>query len=320
MRKIILGRTNEHISAISLGTWAYGGSNMIGNTPIGWAGQSDEDSRLALLRAWESGINHWDTADVYGEGKSETLIGSTWDTIPRKDIFIATKVGWDKGPYSYWYNPNHMIKNIERSLTNLKTDYIDLLYLHHCNFGDNDKYLNEAIYTIKKIQLEGKIKYVGLSDWSNKRILKYIKEVDPDVIQPYRNVMDNNYETSGLQKYVNKYNLGVCFFSPIKHGLLTGKYKSPTTFEIGDHRSKVKEFNNKDIIDKMRRNKEQLEKRFSYHENPVMYGIINALFDDSPTGCVLLGQRNIRQVHVASTLGNVLPKKDSDWVKSLYKI
>ena len=114
MRKIILGRTNTTVSAISLGTWAFGGENKIGKKSVGWANQSDRDSRSVLIKAWEKNINHWDTADVYGEGHSERIIGSMWEDIPRKSIFLATKVGWDMGPFSHWYHPKHMKKKDRR--------------------------------------------------------------------------------------------------------------------------------------------------------------------------------------------------------------
>ena len=87
MRKIILGRTNEKVSAISLGTWAFGGAGMSGKFSVGWGGQTDSDSKEALLAAWDNGINHWDTADVYGDGHSEKIIGSMWDEISRNNIF-----------------------------------------------------------------------------------------------------------------------------------------------------------------------------------------------------------------------------------------
>jgi aryl-alcohol dehydrogenase-like predicted oxidoreductase len=319
MRKIILGRTNCEVSSISLGTWAFGGESMNGKMAVGWAGQNKKDSSDALTRAWELGINHWDTADVYGNGKSESIIGEMWPKIPRKDIFIATKLGWDKGPHKNWYNPNHMRKNLERSLVNLRTNCVDLLYLHHCNFGENDMYLNDAISTIKQFQIEGKTKYLGLSDWSSERVLKYIKICDPDVVQIYHNVMDNNYITSELKNYVDKNNLGVCFFSPIKHGLLTGKYKNPVKFNDGDHRSRVKEFQDVKILEKLRKNKTLLEERFKKKKNPVMQGLINSLFLDSDTGCVLLGQRDKKQVEMASLLGEKLAPDDAKWVKKLYK-
>ncbi|MFL2983783.1 MAG: aldo/keto reductase [Candidatus Neomarinimicrobiota bacterium] len=319
MKKIVLGRTNTEVSAISLGTWAFGGANMNGKFAVGWGGQKDSESRSALLSAWKNGINHWDTADVYGDGKSEKILGNMWDTIPRKEIFLATKVGWDKKPGSYWYEPKYMVNNLERSLDNLKTNYVDLVYLHHCNFGKNGEYFNGALEVINNFKKQGKTRFIGLSDWSSVNILKYINRCNPDVIQPYRNVMDNNYVNSGLCSYVNQNNIGVCFFSPIKHGLLTGKYDKPTRFDHGDHRSNIKEFTNQVIIDKMKQNKTLLEERFSYHKNPVMHGIIDALFNDSSTACVLLGQRNAKQVDIAASLGKNMTNKDSQWVKSLYK-
>tara|TARA_B100001142_G_scaffold232610_1_gene230872 strand:+ start:3101 stop:4063 length:963 start_codon:yes stop_codon:yes gene_type:complete len=319
MRKVVLGRTNTKVSAISLGTWAYGGASMSGNFSVGWGGQNDLDSKNALLSAWENNIDHWDTADVYGNGKSESTIGEMWGDIPREDIFLATKVGWDKGAYSYWYNPKHMVNNLERSLKNLNTGYVDLVYLHHCNFGKNGEYFDDALEVVNKFKDQGKTRFIGLSDWSNISILKYIEKCDPDVVQPYRNVMDDDYIKSGLGSYVDKHNMGVCFFSPIKHGLLTGKYKNPTTFDHGDHRSGVKDFANQAIIDKMHQNKILLEKRFKDHEHPTMHGVIDALFNDSSNACVLLGQRNVKQVQVASTLGNLMSDQDSQWVKSIYK-
>ena len=320
MRQVTLGRTKVPVSAVSLGTWAFGGANMSGKIPVGWSGQKDADSKNALIHAWELNINHWDTADVYGEGKSEKLIGELWNTIPRQDIFLATKVGWDMGPYSHWYNPEHMKHKMERSLKNLKTDYVDVMYLHHCNFGNNDEYFDKALETIQQFQKDGKTRFIGLSDWSAKKIVRYINKCNPDIVQTYRNIMDDNYKSSGLKNYIDKNNIGVCFFSPIKHGLLTGKYKSPTTFEIGDHRSKVKQFIDKSIISKMEQNKNILEKKYSNEKNAVMYGIVNSLFYDSPTGCVILGQRNTEQVEIASSLGEIIPKKESEWIKSLYSL
>lgn len=318
MRKIILGRTNVAVSAISLGTWSFGGPNMSGKRAVGWGGQEDTDSQAALMRAWELGINHWDTADVYGEGHSEKIIGQMWTTVPRKDIFLATKVGWDKGPYQSWYNPVHMRNKLEQSLLNLKTDCLDLVYLHHCEFGKNGELLDGAIEALRNFQKEGKTKFIGLSDWSLKSIVKYADRCDPDVIQPYRNLMDDSYRSSGLKALIDKKNLGVCFFSPIKHGLLTGKYKQAAEFDPGDFRGNINDFSNQTILDTMSINKAKLEKRFYEHPNPVMHGIVDALFTDAPTGCALLGQRNLAQVEAAATLGELLNEDESAWVKSLY--
>jgi len=318
MRKIILGKTGAKVSTISLGTWSYGGANKQGETPVGWEGQKDADSINALLRCHEIGINHWDTADVYGNGRSEKLIGSLWGQVPRNDIFLATKVGWDIGEYGHFYHPVHMRKQMDQSLINLQTDCVDLLYLHHCNFGKQDEYFNDALETVRRFQEEGKTRFVGLSDWDLFKIMKYIDAAQPDVVQPYRNVKDDTYGPSGLKDWIDKHNSGVCFFSPIKHGLLTGKYTEPVAFGDGDFRTNVNDFTKTDVIKKMQENKILLEDRFSDHPYPVMRGIIDALLFDAPTGCVLLGQRNVEQVNIASTLGEKLFKVDTDWVKSLY--
>ena len=319
MRKIILGRTGAEVSAISLGTWSYGGANKSGKLPVGWAGQSNNDSTSALKRAWELGINHWDTADVYGNGRSEQVIGSMWKSIPRNNIFLATKVGWDRGYKKRWYDIDVMRQNMERSLKNLKTDCVDLIYLHHCNFGNNNEYFDEAIAVIRKFKEEGKTRFIGLSDWSSKKIRQFIERCDPDVVQPLRNVVDDSYESSGLKQYIDDHNLGICFFSPIKHGLLLGKYTEPAQFEDGDFRSREKAFSDMDFLQNMLYNKAKLDGRFSDHLNPVMHGVVNALFSDSPTGCALLGQRNVDQVEAAATLGDLLSNEDSDWVKNLYR-
>ena len=318
MRKIILGKTGAKVSTISLGTWSYGGANKQGETPVGWEGQKDADSINALLRCHEIGINHWDSADVYGNGRSEKLIGSLWGQVPRNDIFLATKVGWDIGEYGHFYHPVHMRKQMDQSLINLQTDCVDLLYLHHCNFGKQEEYFNDALETVRRFQEEGKTRFVGLSDWDLFKIMKYIDAAQPDVVQPYRNVKDDTYGPSGLKDWIDKHNSGVCFFSPIKHGLLTGKYTEPVAFGDGDFRTNVNDFTKTDVIKKMQENKILLEDRFSDHPYPVMRGIIDALLFDAPTGCVLLGQRNVEQVNIASTLGEKLFEVDTNWVKSLY--
>ena len=318
MRKITLGRTGAIVSAISLGTWSYGGENNSGKIPVGWAGQTDADSKAALIKCWGEGINHWDTADVYGNGRSEQVIGSIWETVPRNEIFLATKVGWDQGYQNHWYDVGTMRHNMECSLKNLQTECVDLIYLHHCNFGKNSEYFEDALEVIKRFQEEGKTQFVGLSDWDLNKIMRYIKQADPDVVQPYRNIWDDNYASSGLQIYVEDNYLGVCFFSPLMHGLLTGKYSEPASFEKGDFRGQVDAFRDQDIIDKMKTNADMLKEQFSDQPYPVIHGVIDTLISDSENSCVLLGLRNITQVETAQALGVAMPSEDVNWVKQLY--
>jgi aryl-alcohol dehydrogenase-like predicted oxidoreductase len=317
MKHITFGRTNEKVSTISLGTWAYGGENVSGGQSVGWADQSDIDSRNALIQAWKSGINHWDTADVYGNGRSETIIGNVWDVVPRNDIFLATKVGWDMGGYDHYYNPIMIQEHVENSLRNLKTDVIDLYYFHHCNF-DTITILEDALALFHRFRDEGKIRFIGLSDWDSVKIMKYIDIVNPEVIQPYRNVLDDTYESSGLKKWVEDNSAGIAFFSPIKNGLLTGKYDKPPVFKEGDFRQNVEDFQDVDLLKKLKMNKTYLENHFYEHPQPVLHGLLGTLLSDSPSGCVLLGQRDEEQVLAASELGDSLSEADVQMVKELY--
>ena len=318
MKQIIFGRTNSKVSTISLGTWSYGSGNVSGGRSVGWADQSDTDSREALIQAWKSGINHWDTADVYGNGRSEKIIGNIWGAVPRNDIFLATKVGWDMSGFDQYYNPKMIREHIDSSLKNLKTDVIDLYYFHHCNFN-SDTIFEDALALIHKFQAEGKIRFIGLSDYDSEKIMKYIDRVNPDVIQPYRNVMDDPYQSSGLKDWVEKNNAGIAFFSPIKNGLLTGKYKKPPVFKEGDFRLNVPDFQDAELLKILRDNKLKLEENFTDHPQPVLHGLLGALLSDSPTGCVLLGQRDVNQVKAAAELGETLSDDDAVWVKELYE-
>jgi len=316
---IRLGRTNANVSAVSLGTWGHGGPRESRGVSVGWSGHDDDLARRALVSAWSQGINHWDTADVYGDGQAEVLIGSVWDEVPRDEIFLATKVGWDMGEYDRFYHPAMIREHLERSLRNLKTDVVDLYYMHHCDFGPGDAWLDDAIEVIRRARDDGKIRFIGLSDWDAKKIVRVIARVDPDVVQPYRNVLDDEYESSRLKAWVSSHDVGVAFFSPIKHGLLLGKYTEPATFPDGDFRQRIPEFGDAEAIARFRRAKEAISERFAGHPEPVLHAILGAILSDAPTGCVLLGQRNPKQVEAASKVGEALSADDAAWVRAAYR-
>ncbi len=131
-------------------------------------------AKAALLAAHAAGITHWDTADAYGNGRSEQLIGEAWSSVPREDIFLATKFGYLQGAAGHFYDPAFMRSQLEASLRNLRTEVIDLYYLHHCDFGPNDEYLDPAIETARRFRDEGKARFLGLSDWDASRIVRFL--------------------------------------------------------------------------------------------------------------------------------------------------
>ena len=306
--------------AVSLGTWGHGGPRVTeSGVSVGWGGHDDEQAKAAIVAAYRSGITHWDTADVYGEGHSEQLIGELWSEVPRREIFLATKFGYTYGPANHPYDPRFMRERAERSLRNMRTDVLDLYYFHHCDFGPDDRYLEGALETMHRLRDEGKIRFIGLSDWDATRIMRVIARIDPDVVQPYRNLVDDDYESSGLKQWADSHDVGVAFFSPLKHGLLLGKYDRPASYGEGDFRSNVADFRDPAAIERYQRAAAAMRTRFSSHPEPVLHAVVGALLTGNRSACVLLGQRNPRQVAAAAAVGEALSKQDAEWVAAQYR-
>lgn len=319
MRRIRLGRTNVDVPAVSLGTWGHGGPNVNHGVNVGWTGHDDGLAKEALVAAYRAGITHWDTADAYGGGHAEKLIGEVFAEVPRGEIFLATKFGWVTGTSRHFYDVAFMREQAERSLRNMRTDVIDLYYFHHCDFGPNDEYFDGALETMHRLREEGKVRFIGLSDWDATRIMKFIGRVDPDVVQPYRNVVDDAYVSSGLQEWVDSNDLGVAFFSPLKHGLLLGKYDAPVEYGEGDFRSGVADFKDAAAIERYKHAAAEMRRRFTGHPEPVLHAVTGALLAGNPTACVLLGQRNPAQVAAAAAVGEALSEEEAAWVAGMYR-
>jgi len=321
MRTIRFGRTSATVPTVSLGTWGHGGPNTNEGASVGWSGNDDTAAKEAIAAAYRNGITHWDTADAYGNGHAESLIGEMWHdgTIPRREIFLASKFGYVKGPPGHFYDPEFMHEQCKRSLHNMRVQVIDLYYFHHCDFGPNDEYFPDALKMMRRLKREGKIRHIGISDWDSRKIMRFIDRVEPDVVQPYRNLIDDDYEASGLRKYVALRDLGVAFFSPLMHGLLLGKYEQPQQFPEGDFRRNVPHFGDSSFIARMKHAAKMMRMRFANHPEPVLHAVVGALLTGNPTATVLLGQRNPKQVEDASAAGEPLTAQEADWVRRVYR-
>ncbi|HEX6642468.1 MAG TPA: aldo/keto reductase, partial [Thermoanaerobaculia bacterium] len=255
-----------------------------------------------------------------GDGHAEELIGEVWDDVPRGEIFLATKFGYIQGPEKHPYDPKFMREQAERSLRNMRTDVLDLYYFHHCDFGPDDRYFDGALEAMHRLRDEGKVRFIGLSDWDGTRLMRFIERVDPDVVQPYRNLVDDDYESSGMKQWVDTHDLGVAFFSPLKHGLLLGKYKETVDHGKGDFRSNVADFRDPEAIARYQRAAAAMREKFgNVSEEPVMHAVVGALLTGNPTACVLLGQRSAKQVAAAAKVGEALSEDDARWVAAQYR-
>lgn len=319
MRTIRLGKTELQVSALSLGTWSHGGPNQVGPRAVGWSGFHEETALESLRAAHRVGIRHWDTADVYGSGKSETLIGKVLKELPREDIILASKVGWDPGPHDHFYEGKWVRNQVESSLKRLGIDCMDLYYMHHCHFGPGDERLDEVMELMHRFREEGKIRFIGLSDWDATAISRVIHRVEPDVVQPFRCMLYDSLSHGPLREAVDSLDAGLAFFSPLRHGLLLGKYEEPATFGDGDFRTSIEGFTDPDVLDGVRQRAEKLRDRFGPSTSAVIRGLTGTLLEDSPTACALVGLRNVQQVEMALEAASALSGEEAEWVRGLYE-
>jgi aryl-alcohol dehydrogenase-like predicted oxidoreductase len=134
----------------------------------------------------------------------------------------------------------------------------------------------------------------------------------------YRNVSDDRYHESGLADWVAANDVGVAFFSPLRHGLLLGLFEGPVTFGAGDHRNDIPDFRDVALLHQLSACRGQLESRFAGKTEPVLHGLVGALLTGAPTGSVVLGQHRPSQVVAAATTGEALSEEDANWVRNLY--
>ena len=155
------GNTDLLVSEIGFGAWAIGGGAMIGNTAIGWGDADDNVSIKAIQTALEAGINFFDTADIYGLGHSEELLGKTISN--KKEVIIATKVGnvSRNDQFTVDYSKEYILKACEASLKKLRREAIDYYQLHSVRMQHLQK--GECIAAMQQLEQQGKIKYWGIS-------------------------------------------------------------------------------------------------------------------------------------------------------------
>ena len=163
MKYRLLGRTGLQISEIGFGGWAIGGPFEVNGIPAGWGPVDDRQSRAAVLLALDRGINFFDTADIYGLGHSETILGDALRGH-RDQVVIASKVGNRIGPEGRTckdFSSAHIVKACEVSLQRLRTDYIDLYQLH--NPSAVALWNGDAPEALERLQGAGKIRHFGVS-------------------------------------------------------------------------------------------------------------------------------------------------------------
>lgn len=227
-KKRPLGDTGITVSEIGFGTWGLSGTSY---GPV-----DDDESRAALSRALDLGINFFDTADLYGDGHSETIVGEVLK--PHRDkVVIATKGG--SLPHTGFYmpqdfSPSYLKSALDKSLQRLGTDYVDLYQLHSPAIDAVD--WDPIIECLNSLKNDGTIKAYGVSVRGPKDALWLLERYPIQVIQANFNLIDHRVIESGLLDVVRTKSVGLIARTPLCFGFLSGNINENTEFAEGDHR------------------------------------------------------------------------------------
>jgi aryl-alcohol dehydrogenase-like predicted oxidoreductase len=229
------GNTDLHVSAIGFGAWAIGGAAMIGDTAIGWGDADDKVSVAAIEASMDKGINFFDTADIYGLGHSEELLGRTIGK--NKQMIIASKVGnvSRNEQFTVDYSKKYILGACEASLKRLQREAIDYYQLHSARLSHLQE--GECIEAMQQLQQEGKIRYWGLSLNTFDAIpeTEYLmKSGSGNGFQLVLNIL--NQKALPLVKHAAAKGYGIIARMPLQFGLLTGKFDKGVSFAANDHR------------------------------------------------------------------------------------
>lgn len=232
--RVYLGVTGLEVSPICFGTWQL--------SPRFWGEQSKSDILAAMDTAFNAGINFFDTADAYGDGYAETVVGEFLTDKPHDAVVICTKVFNHFNPDASRYpdlSPEHIRQRCELQLRRMGIEIIDLYLLH---MFDPLTALADVAETLESLKKQGKIRSYGLSNHTLEQLQAQRRFGDYDVVQPSYSLIDNRIE-SDLLPYCQAENIGVMVYSPLHKGLLTGKYIGSETFT--DFRKYHPDFNGK---------------------------------------------------------------------------
>ena len=215
-----LGKTDIKVNPIGLGTNAVGGHNLYPNL-------DEEQGKDVVRAAIENGVTLLDTAFIYGPGRSEELVGEVVKEYNREDVVIATKGAhyFDGDETKLSNDPEFLKEQVENSLKRLQTDYIDLYYIH---FPDEDTPKDKAVATLQELKEQGKIKAIGVSNFSLEQLKEANKDGHVDVVQLEYNLL--NRENEEILNYTAENNITFIPYFPLVSGLLAGKYDENTTF------------------------------------------------------------------------------------------
>lgn len=280
------------MSEVGFGAWAIGGGAMIGDTAIGWGEVDDEEAGAALHAALDAGITFFDTADIYGLGHSETLLGKHIGS--RTDVVIATKVGnvARDGKFTIDYSPAHIRQACEGSLRRLKRGHIDYYQLHTARM---EHLINgECLLALQQLQQEGKVRHWGLSLNTFAPLEEAQWMMQHGSGQGFQLVFNIiNQRALPLLSEARHRGYGLIARMPLQFGLLTGKFDAATRFAANDHRKNRLTVN---VIDSTREALQPIGQLCSKYDCTPAQLALSYVLSYPEVSVVIPGMRNRSQV------------------------
>jgi aryl-alcohol dehydrogenase-like predicted oxidoreductase len=232
-----LGRTGLRVSEVGFGAWAIGGPSKLGELEVGWGEVDDAMSLRAIDAAYDAGVTFFDTADVYGAGRSEALLGKALKA-KRDRVVIATK-GGNRTVDGRWlkdFSKGWIQEALDASLARLGMDYVDLYQLHSPT--DTADYRDETFEALKALKVQGKIRHYGVSVGPAAHGPWAIRNTRADTIQVVYNMLEREPEDE-LLPLAQAQGVGIIARVPLASGFLTGKFAADVTFPGTDHRART---------------------------------------------------------------------------------
>lgn len=245
----VFGKTGWRVSQVGLGCWQFGGAIVLDGKPDGWSGITDEESSATIKRAVEFGVNFFDTADMYGWGHSEEVLGWTLKELGHRDrYYIATKVGFwcdDQGCRTRNESKDYILSACDASLQRLQTDRIDL---YQCHLWRTE-FWTEFLDAFETLQKQGKIRFYGVSTNDFDIIRHFDERKRLASVQSNYNLLDRHVEQDILP-YCRERGIAFIARGPLAMGKLSGRFTKDQRFDVDDIRNKWLEGDNRQTFER----------------------------------------------------------------------
>jgi aryl-alcohol dehydrogenase-like predicted oxidoreductase len=294
MKYITLGKTDLTVSRVAFGTWQLGGD---------WGSTDANSAANAIRTAADNGVTFFDTAQAYGFGASEALLAKGLQGLRRENLVIATKGGLRKegNGVARDSSAKAITDGVESSLRSLDTDYIDLYQVH---WPDTKTPFEETADALAKLIAAGKIRHVGVSNFSVAQMDAFSESLPVETLQPPYHLLHRNIEAEILP-YTSAHNIGVLVYGPLAHGMLGGGLRPDTTFAPDDWRSNSADFHGQAYLHNLERVSELAD--FAQRELGITIGQLAVAWTlaNPAVHAAIVGTRNPAHVQEALAAADV---------------